>query len=137
MPGAGDATRQAEQEGSGPAPRGDQPESLIREVGIAADAAVAHARKVAATATAEARLTVASAAGIAAAVVSALVLLVVTWICLLALGIWLAVQAGLPVWAALTGAVLLNLAGALICRLWYARLTPDLGFARTRSLLRR
>lgn len=110
-------------------------ESLLAEAHAAADAAVDHVRKVAATAAAEAQLTMASAVAILAAAVLALALLVISWLCLVALGVWLAIQAGMPVWLALVLAVLVNLAGVWACRLWYARLSPNLGFARTRRLL--
>lgn len=110
-------------------------ESLLGEALAAADAAADHVRKVAATAAAEAQLTLASAAAIVAAAVLAFTLLVISWMCLVALGVWLAVQAGAPVWLALTLAVLANLAGVWACRRWYARLAPNLGFARTRRLL--
>lgn len=113
----------------------NETESLLGEVQAAADAAIGHVRKVAATAAAEAQLTMASAAAILAAAVLALALLVISWLCLVALGVWLAIQAGLPVWLALASAVLVNLAGVWACRLWYARLAPNLGFARTRRLL--
>lgn len=112
-------------------------DSLIGEIRRATDAAVGHVRKVAATAAAEARLSAVSAAAIAAAVVAALAFLLVAWLCLLALGVWLAIRAGSPVWAALAGAVALNLAGILACRWWLGRLVPNLGFARTRGLLGR
>ncbi|HET6630299.1 MAG TPA: hypothetical protein VFG91_11045 [Woeseiaceae bacterium] len=112
-----------------------QSESLLAEAQGAADAAIGHLRKVAATATAEAQLTMAAAAAILAAAVLALALLVMSWLFLVALGVWLAIQAGLPVWLALALAVLVNLAGVWACRLWYARLAPNLGFARTRRLL--
>lgn len=110
-------------------------ESLLGEMHAAAGAAVGHVQKIAATAAAEAQLSMASAVAILAAAVLALALLVVSWICLVALAVWLAIQAGLPVWLALAGAVLLNLAGVLACRAWYARLAPNVGFARTRRLL--
>ena len=110
-------------------------ETLFGEVHAAADAAVHHVRKVAATAAAEAQLTLASAAAIVAAAVLAVALLVISWLCLVALGVWLAIRAGVPVWLALALAVLVNLAGVWACRLWYARLAPNLGFARTRRLL--
>ena len=109
--------------------------SLLGEAHAAADAAAEHLRKVAATAAAEAQLTVASAVAILAAAVIALALLVVSWICLVALGAWLAIQAGMAVWLALALALLVNLAGVWGCRLWYGRLAPNLGFARTRRLL--
>ncbi|HZD51847.1 MAG TPA: hypothetical protein VE175_02265 [Woeseiaceae bacterium] len=125
-PPAEDDSEAAERESS---------ESLLREAAATLDTAVAHARKVAATAAVEARLAAASAAGIAVALAAALALLLVAWICLLALGVWLSIQAGLPVWAALTGAVVVNVAGILICRTWFAKLTPNLGFTRTRRLL--
>lgn len=113
----------------------NETESLLGDVQAAADAAIGHVRKVAATAAAEAQLTMASAAAILAAAVLALALLVISWLCLVALGVWLAIQAGLPVWLALALALLVNLAGVWACRLWYARLIPNLGFARTRRLL--
>lgn len=112
-------------------------DSLLGEIQGATDAAVAHVRKVAATAAADARLGAVSAAAIAAVAVVALALVLVAWICLLALGVWLAIQAGSPVWAALTGALALNVAGILACRWWLGRLLPNLGFARTRGLLHR
>lgn len=112
----------------------EEKESLLREVQAVADAAVGHVRKIAATAAAEAQLTMLSAVAILAAAVLALALLVVSWMCLVALAVWLAIQAGAPVWLALTGALLLNLAGVLACRFWYARLAPNVGFARTRRL---
>lgn len=112
-----------------------QAESLLGEMQAACDAAVRHARQVAATAAAEAQLTMTSAVAILGAAVLALALLVISWICLVALGVWLAVQAGVPVWLALVLAVLINLAGVWACRLWYVRLAPNLGFARTRRLL--
>lgn len=110
-------------------------DSLRLEMQGVADAAVGHIRKVAATATTEAQLSAASAAAIASAAILSLVLLAISWICLVALGVWLAIQAGWPVWIALISAALVNLAGVLICRLWYSRLVPNLGFARTRRLL--
>ncbi len=111
------------------------PQSLAAELYAAGDAAIRHVQTVAATAAAEARLTLSSALAILAAAVLALALLIISWLCLVALGIWLAVQAGLPVWLALALAVLLNLAGVWACRAWYAHLAPNLGFPRTRRLL--
>lgn len=110
-------------------------ESLRLELRAAADAAIGHIQNVAATATAEAQLSAASAAAIAAAAIVSLVLLTISWICILALGIWFAVQAGWPVWLALVAALAVNLLGVLICKFWYSRLAANLGFARTRKLL--
>lgn len=110
-------------------------QSLLGEAHAAAGAAVEHLRKVAATAAAEAELTVASAAAILAAALIGLALLVMSWVCLVALGVWLAIRAGTPVWLALVLALLVNLAGVWACRLWYARLALNLGFPRTRRLL--
>jgi hypothetical protein len=112
-------------------------DSLLFEMRTAANAAVGQMRKIAATAASEAQLNAASAAAIALAALVALVLLVITWICVVALGVWLAIQAGAPVWAALLGAVLVNLAGVFACRFWYGRLVSNIGFARTRGLLLR
>lgn len=105
------------------------------EMQAAADAAVGHIRQVAATATTEAQLSAASAAAIASAAFLGLALLTISWLCVVALGVWLAIQAGWPVWAALLSAVLVNLAVVLLCWLWCARLVPNIGFARTRKLL--
>lgn len=112
------------------------PDSVLNEVRAAADAALGHARKVAETAAAEARLSLASLAALAATAVAALAFVILTWISLVALGVWLAIQAGTPVWIALIGAVLVNLGGVFACRLWVTRLVSNLGFARTRRLLR-
>lgn len=109
--------------------------SLQLEMRAAADSAVGHIRKVAATATTEAQLSAASAAAIASAAILGIALLAISWMCVLALGIWLAIEAGWPVWAALAAALGVNLAGVLICWLWYSRLAPNIGFARTRKLI--
>lgn len=124
---AGDAATGHDEYGTG--------DSLRLELRAVADAAVGHIQNVAATATTEAQLSAASAAVIAALAVVSLVLLTVGWICILALCIWLAIQAGWPVWAALLAAVAINLLGVLICRIWYSRLMPNIAFARTRKLL--
>jgi hypothetical protein len=131
-PGNGAERRDRERDQPG---AGEISDSFLAEVRAAADAAARHVRTVAATAAAEARLSVASAAALAAAAVAALAFVLVAWICLLALGIWLAVQAGAPLWGALAGAVVLNLAGVFACRVWIGRLIPNLSFARTRNLL--
>jgi hypothetical protein len=110
-------------------------QSLRLEMRAARDSAIGHIRKVAATATTEAQLSAASVTRIAAAAVIAFALAVIAWICLLALGIWLAVQAGWPVWAALAGAIGVNVFGMAACWFWYSRLMPNIGFARTRRLI--
>lgn len=137
MPGTAEAARAEAAAGHAPSQttRDRQEGSLLKEMNAAAGAAFGHARKVAETATAEARLTAATAVSLAAAAAAALAFLLLTWICLLALGVWLAIEAGLAVWLALAGAVALNVAGLVLCRWWVARLVPNLGFARTRRLL--
>jgi hypothetical protein len=110
-------------------------QSLRLEMRAAADSAVGHIRKVAETATTEAQLSAASVARVASAALIAVVLVAITWICVLALGIWLAVQAGWPVWAALAGAIGVNVLGVAACWFWYSRLAPNIGFARTRKLI--
>lgn len=111
-------------------------DSLRLELQAAADAATAHVRTIAATAAAEARLNAVSAIAIASAAILSLVLLTVGWLCLVALGVWLAIEAGCPVWIALLGALLVNVGAILLCWLWSTRrLVPNFGFVRTRSLL--
>jgi hypothetical protein len=110
-------------------------QSLLLEMRAARDSAIGHIRKVAATATTETQLSAASVTRIVAAALIAFALAVITWICLLALGIWLAVQAGWPVWAALAGAIGVNIFGMGACWFWYSRLVPNIGFSRTRGLL--
>lgn len=130
------SARRTETVGERTAAGGSQDEDSLRlELQAVADSAVGHIRKVAATATTEAQLSAASAAAIVSAAFLILALLTISYLCVLALGIWLAVQAGWPVWAALIAAVCINLAGVLICRLWYAKLVPNIGFARTRKLI--
>lgn len=131
--GAGNGAGRASPAPGPPDPSGG--ESLFAELAGAVEAAREHARKVAGTAAAEARLSAASLAALAATALAALAFLLIAWICLLALCVWLAVQAGAPVWAALVAAVLVNVAGVLACRYWVARLLPNLAFARTRRLL--
>ncbi len=109
--------------------------SLLAALLATVDSALEQARTIAATAATEARLSAAALVALAATAAIALAFLLVAGLCLLALGVWLAVRAGLPAWAALAGAVLVNLAGAALCRWWIARLLPHLGFARTRRLL--
>jgi hypothetical protein len=129
--GNGDG-REAMDPGAAATPGSD---SLLGEMRAAAEAAVGYFRTLAATGAAEARLSAASLVALAAAALAALAFLILFWISLLALGIWLAVAAGAPVWAALAGGALVNVAGVLACRLWLGRLLPNLRFTRTRRLL--
>lgn len=110
-------------------------ESLISEVQAAADAAVAQARKVAATASAEARLNVAAAIAMASITMLGVSLLIVAWTFVVALGVWMAIDAGWPVAAALLTAALANVVAAILCRVWYGRLSRNIGFSRTLGLL--
>lgn len=113
----------------------DGSDSLILEVRAAADAAVAQMRKIAATASTEARINVASAIAMASATMIGVALLIVAWTFVVALGVWLAVDAGWPVPGALLTAALTNILAAILCRVWYARLSRNMGFARTIKLL--
>ena len=120
------------------APRGDDEEpdeSLILEIRAAADAAVAQVRKVAATASTEARISVASVIWMASAMMLSVALLIVAWSCVVGLGVWLAIDAGTPVSLAILAAALANIAAAGLCRVWYVRLSRNIGFARTLSVL--
>jgi hypothetical protein len=113
----------------------DVAESLRAETQAAADAVAAHIRKVAATATTEAELSIASLTTMAVAALMSVLLLVAGWLCLIAAGVWLAVLAGAPVATALLIAGAVNLAAVLVLLLWGKRLLGNVGFSRTRRLV--
>jgi hypothetical protein len=113
----------------------DADASLRFEIEEAAGAMVAHIRKVAATATTEAELSVASIAALVAAALAALQLLLAGWLCLVAAGTWWAVAAGLPLSTALLIAGAINIAAVLLLLLWGRRLLRNIGFSRTRKLV--
>src|SRR3990170_3498582 len=85
-------------------------ESLRLETQAAVDAVAAHFRKVAATASTEAELSIASLTAIAAAAVASLLLAVAAWLCLVAAGVWLAVENGLSFLTAFLLASAINVA---------------------------
>ena len=114
---------------------GEYGESLILEIRAAADAAVSQLRKVAATASTEVRISVASVIWMACAMMLSVALLIVAWSCVVGIGVWLAVDAGWSIGAALAAAAAANLLAAVICRSWYVKLSRDIGFARTLGLL--
>lgn len=114
---------------------GNPGESLILEIRAAADAAVSQVRKVAATASTEARISIASVVWMAAAMMLSVALLIVAWSCVVGLGVWFAINAGWPVSAAILAAAVANLAAAVLCRSWYVHLSRNIGFPRTLSLL--
>lgn len=114
---------------------GESGESLIHEVRAAADAAVSQVRKVAATASTEARISVASVIWMACAMMLSVALLIVAWSCVVGIGVWFAIDAGWSVGAALSAAAAANIAAAVLCRSWYVRLSRNIGFTRTLSLL--
>lgn len=128
---------------AGPAAGSDRPrrddeapdDSLILELRAAADAAVSQVRKVAATASTEARISVASVIWMASAMMLSVALLIVAWSWVVGLGVWLAIDAGWPVSAAILAAALANIAAAGLCRVWYVRLSRNIGFPRTLNLL--
>lgn len=101
----------------------------------AADAAVSQVRKLAATATTEVRISVASVIWMACAMMLSVALLIVAWSCVVGIGIWFAIDAGWSVGAALLAAAAANIAAAVLCRTWYVRLSRNIGFTRTLSLL--
>lgn len=113
----------------------DRKESLIVEIRSAADAAVAQARKVAATASTEARISIASVIWMFSAMMLSVALLISAWSCVVGIGIWFAVDAGWSVAAALLAAAIANVVAAALCRFWFIRLSRNIGFARTLSLL--
>ena len=110
-------------------------ESLRLETQAAVDAVAAHLRKVAATASTEAELSIASLTAIAAAAVASLLLAVAAWLCLVAAGVWLAVENGLSFLTAFLLASAINLAVVVALFLWCRRLMRNIGFPRTRRLV--
>lgn len=111
------------------------PESLLGEIQAARDAAAAHLGKVAATASGEAQISIASAIAMASATLLSVAFLIVAWVCMVGLGIWIAVSAGWSMSVALGAATVMNILAALVCRFWYAHLGKNIGFSRTRKLL--
>ena len=116
-------------------PDGSSRRSLMLELRGAADAAAVQVRRVAATASTEARISIASVIWMVSAMLLAVALLIVAWVCVVGIGIWLAVDAGWSVTAALAAAAAANVAAALLCRAWFVRLSRNIGFARTLGLL--
>ncbi len=110
-------------------------ESLFGEIQAARDAAAAHLGKVAATAAGEVQISIASAVAMASATMLSVAFVIVAWVCVVGLGVWLAVSAGWSVSVALGAAAVMNILAALACRFWYARLGKNIGFSRTRKLL--
>jgi hypothetical protein len=110
-------------------------ESLRLETQAAVDAVAAHFRKVAATASTEAELSIASLTAIAAAAVASLLLAVAAWLCLVAAGVWLAVENGLSFLTAFLLAGAINIAVVVALFLWSRSLMRNIGFARTRRLV--
>ncbi len=110
-------------------------ESLLGEIQAARDAAVAHLSKVAATASGEVQISIASAVAMALATLLSVAFLIVAWVCFVGLGVWIAVSAGWSMTLALGAAAAMNILAALACRFWYARLGKNIGFSRTRKLL--
>jgi hypothetical protein len=114
---------------------GESGESLMREIRAAAEAAVSQVRKVAATASTEARISVSSVVWMASAMMLSVALLIAAWSCMVGLGVWLAIKAGWPVSAAILAAAVANIAAAALCRAWYVRLSRNIGFPQTLRLL--
>jgi hypothetical protein len=110
-------------------------ETLGVEARAAAAAVADHLRNVAATATTEAQLSVASMSAMAAAAVASLLLVVAAWLCLIAAAVWLAVENGVSAGVALLVAAALNVAAVLVLLLWSKGLLRNIGFSRTRQLV--
>ncbi len=109
--------------------------SLGHETKEAANAAAAHVRKLAATATTEAQLSALSIATAVFAAVLVLSLLILTWLFLLTAALWLAVGAGLSITAGLFAGAAVNLVAALLFVSWCRRLVRNIGFPRTLGLI--
>lgn len=110
-------------------------DSLRLEAQAAAGAVTAYLRKVAATASSEAELSIASLTAMAAAAVVSLLLIVAAWLCLVAAAVWFAVGHGLSFVAAFLLAGLLNVAVVVGLFLWSRSLLRKVGFARTLGLV--
>jgi len=110
-------------------------ETLGVEARAAATAVADHIRNVAATATTEAQLSAASISAMAAAAVASLLLIIAAWLCLIAAGVWLAVENGLSGTIALLIAAAINVAVVLVLFLWSKGLLRNVGFSRTRQLV--
>jgi hypothetical protein len=110
-------------------------DSLRLEAQAAVGAVAAHLRNVAATASTEAELSLASLMAMAAAAVISLLLVVAAWLCLIAAAIWFAVGHGLSLVAAFLLAGLLNVAVVVVLFLWSRSLLRNIGFARTLGLV--
>jgi uncharacterized membrane protein len=113
----------------------DGAESLRLETQAAVGAVTAHLRKVAATASTEAELSIASLATMAAAAVASLLLVVAAWLCLVAAGVWFAVENGMSFMTAFLLAGAINIAAVVALFLWSRSLMRNIGFARTRRLV--
>lgn len=110
-------------------------ESLRLEAKAAVGAVTAHFRKVAATASTEAELSITSLTAMAAAAVVSLMLAVAAWLCLIAAGVWFAVQSGLSFATAFLLAGAINVAAVMALFLWSRSLLRNIGFARTLRLV--
>jgi hypothetical protein len=131
----GDAAAANLSHDAGKGVNGGEAETLGVEARAAATAVLDHIRNVAATATTEAQLSVASISAIAAAAVAILLLVIAAWLCLIAAGVWLAVENGLSGTTALLIAAAINVAAVMLLFLWGKGLLRNVGFSRTRQLV--
>ena len=113
----------------------DGTESLRLETQAAVGAVTAHFRKVAATASTEAELSIESLTTMAAAAVASLLFGVAAWLCLIAAGVWLAVENGVSFVTAFLLAAAINIAAVVALFLWSRSLMRNIGFSRTRRLV--
>jgi hypothetical protein len=113
----------------------DGAESLRLEARAAVGAVTAHFRKVAATASTEAELSIASLTTVVAIALASLLLVVSAWLCLVAAGVWFAVESGMSFVVAFLIAGVINLAVVGLLFLWSRSLLRNIGFARTRRLV--
>jgi hypothetical protein len=110
-------------------------DSLRLEAQAAVGAVTAHLRKVAATASTEAELSIASLTAIAVAAVASLLLVVAAWLCLVAAAVWFAVGHGLSLVTAFLLAGLFNIAVVVVLFFWSRSLLSNIGFTRTLRLV--
>jgi hypothetical protein len=109
---------------------------IREELEAATTAAYAHVRMIAATASAEAKLSVESAMSVATARSLSTAFLIVAWLCTVTLGVWFCIESGMSPALTLSAAVILNLAIGVGLHCWQTWLVGNIGLPRTRRLLR-
>jgi hypothetical protein len=110
--------------------------SMFREeLEATTSAAFTQIRLIAATASLEAKLSMASAMAVATAHSLRVAFLVVAWFCLVSLAVWALTEVGISPAISLSVVVVLNVAFAVGLHLWQKWLIGNIGLPRTRKLI--